>query len=71
VIGQIAQPRESLIFFRKYGGIGLDRPIYTEVLIVPENTRVVAGTIIGSNLIINLGLVLQRAITVEETVWHP
>jgi hypothetical protein len=60
-----------LIFVGKHNRVGLDRPIYTEILIVPENARVVAGTVIGSYLIINLGFILKRAKTMEETWWHP
>ena len=60
-----------LIFIGKHNRVGLDRPIYTEILIVPENARVVAGTVIGSYLIINLGFILKRAKAMEETGWHP
>ena len=61
----------ALIFVGKDDRIGLNRPIYTEVFIVPENTRVVAGAVIGSHLVTDLGFVLKGTVTVEESWWNP
>jgi hypothetical protein len=60
-----------LIFLGKHDRIRLDRPMDTEGWIVPENTRIVAGAVIGSHLIRNLGFVLERAKSVQEARWHP
>jgi hypothetical protein len=71
IVRQITEARMPLISVRKHHRIGFDRPIYTEVLIIPENARVMVRAVIGSYLIINLGFLLKGAKAVKETGRHP
>jgi hypothetical protein len=51
--------------------IGADRPIYSQVLVVPDNARIMGGTVIGSYFVEDLVFIFKRAKAVQETGRHP
>jgi len=55
-----------LILVGEREGLRSDRPIYIEIRIAPENTRIMARAIIGGCFVENLGFIFQCAKAVQK-----
>src|SRR5271165_5450024 len=68
---QITKARVLSVLVGKYRRMRVDRPFNAEVWVIPENTGIMTGTIVGGYFVENLGLVFQGSKTVQKTRWHP
>src|SRR5580658_6137016 len=65
-VRQLTQPGMLFVSLREHDSIRSDRPLDTEIDIIPKHASIMAGAVIGGYFVKNLGFVFEGAKTMEE-----